>query len=60
MTVRFLIFQIDRLIYKGFKNPLTFDDLWKTNPRDECERIVGSMETNWKRESDKNGWTPNR
>ncbi|CAG2177433.1 unnamed protein product, partial [Oppiella nova] len=44
-----LIFEwVTRLIVKGWKSPLTTDDLWDVRREDRCKRVFGEFNAIWK------------
>jgi len=38
------------MLLKGFRHPLTRDDLWSLNPEDRCHEVYPGFEKNWQRE----------
>jgi len=41
------------MLLKGYRNPLTRDDLWSLNPEDKCREVYPVFEKCWQREMNK-------
>jgi len=41
------------MVISGYKKPLTFENLWNLNPRDESENSAPEFHQYWKKEVEK-------
>jgi len=48
-----MFFWFDKLAWKGYKKPLTTNDLWDLNPEDKSAALVPLFDKYWKQTQDK-------
>ena len=48
--------RVDRMLVRGNRRDITFDDLFDLKPEDKSDKIVTRFENEWKKELKKTKW----